>query len=314
MRGFWLLLLLLPAASAHAWVAATAASGCMDRWYTPSPDAVNVTVATDSAGIGAIAASDVHEAVVTALNTWNAVECGLCSHPGGAGCAPQVCASNPLGVTFQDGGVSPHTPWGFPCQPQPDGSCPLAPNGNYVVQVAKKADWLWGQYVASITPVVASSGTGQIVDADILFNLTTRDDGTAFTFCQSDCGNKLTAYPLCIVLTHELGHVLGMNHSLDTKATMAASATPGELYKCQLADDDKLGICTMYRTTCTGVPGAITLTDAKCEELAKANAVTPPTPAPGCQAAPGGTVAGWLLALAAIAIRLGSERSRAKST
>jgi hypothetical protein len=47
------------------------------------------------------------------------------------------------------------------------------------------------------------------------------------------------------VLTHELGHVLGLHHSEDPLATMAPTYK-GDGGQRSLAVDDKLGLCTLY--------------------------------------------------------------------
>ncbi len=312
MRLFLISLLTCLALPAHAWVAASAPNGCMERWYTPSVDAVNITMSTDKTGIGSIGAADVHSALLAALKTWTDVKCGLCADPGGAGCAPKICAANPLGITLQDGGIGAHTQWGFPCG---DAACKYPkPNGNFIVQVAQKSDWPWSQFDLAHTLVVSNQATGEIVDADILFNQIVRDDGSTFQYCTTDCANKPAAYPLCLPLTHEMGHVLGLDHSKVVKSTMAASAVTTDGYKCQLAQDDVDGVCTLYRTSCSGVPGEITLTTAQCDEKAKANTPGETTPAPSCQATRRDVGGLWLLALAATAIRLRSGRSRAKRT
>ena len=329
MRALLSLLLMMPAVPAHAWVAATVGTGCMDRWYTPEPKAVALTMTADSAGLGAVAAADVHTALVGAMQTWNGVECDLCADPGGAGCAPKVCGTNPLGVTIADGGIAAHTPWGLPCgETNADGSCKtVKPNGNFVVGIAEKKDWPWSQYDLAHTVVTTNNGTGEIIDADILFNVVPNADGSKFAFCANDCAKQPSAYPLCLPLTHEMGHVLGMNHSLVTKATMAASAVPTDTYKCQLADDDIQGICTIYRTTCTGEATKPFLPTATCVENAKLNAADATGDAtgtgpeqtvvpPACQASPHAN-SGWSLVLllgAATAIRLGSGRRRARWT
>ena len=309
---------ILVALPASAWVPALAPSGCFERWYAPDSAPINVTVAADSAGIGAIAPTDVHTALVAAMKTWTDVQCTLCANPGGAGCAPQVCASNPIGITLQDGGVGAHTPWGLPCGAfKPDGSCQsVKANGNYVVSVTQKSDWLWSQFAASQTVLTTNNATGEIIDADILFNLVPRDDGSAFAFCQGDCAAKPSAYPLCIPLTHELGHLLGLNHSAVVKSTMAVSAVPTDVYKCQLADDDKLGICTIYRETCSGIPGELSLTTAECDARALAGGGNTPAPAPSCQANvhQASSASLWLLLGALSLIRLGWGRSRARRT
>ncbi len=328
MRVLLVWLVFGTALPAHAWVAATVGTGCMDRWYTPSVDAAQVTMMTDSAGISGIAANDVHAALQSALKTWNNVQCDLCANPGGAGCVPESCASHSLGVTLLDGGIGAHTPWGLPCgATNPDGSCKsVQPNGNYVVAVSKKSDWLWSQFAAAQTVVTANQATGEIIDADILFNLAPRADGSTFQFCEGDCAAKLSAYPLCIPLTHELGHVLGLNHSADVKATMAASAVPSDVYKCALSDDDTLGVCTEYRSTCSGATTKPWLPEATCAANAKLNAADATgdattdtgstTPASSCQASPRANSPWMLLFLgvAATAIRLGSGRSRARRT
>jgi hypothetical protein len=50
------------------------------------------------------------------------------------------------------------------------------------------------------------------------------------------------------VVTHEIGHVLGLSHTEDPLATMFASYR-GDGGQRSLAVDDKLGLCTLYRST-----------------------------------------------------------------
>jgi MYXO-CTERM domain-containing protein len=47
-------------------------------------------------------------------------------------------------------------------------------------------------------------------------------------------------------VTHEAGHTLGLAHSTDSTATMAASAPAGEIAKRSLHPDDLQGICAIY--------------------------------------------------------------------
>jgi hypothetical protein len=288
----------------------------MERWYTPSATNVSITMSTDTTGIGPISATEVHTALLAALKTWTDVQCELCPHPGGAGCVPELCAAHPVGITLQDGGIAAHTQWGFPCgATNPDGSCKYpTPNGNFVVQITQKADWPWSQFDLAHTLVVSNQATGEIIDADILFNQIVRDDGSKFQYCTSNCANTPTAYPLCLPLTHEMGHVLGLDHSKVVKSTMAASAVPSDGYKCQLSDDDVAGVCVLYNMTCSGIPGESLLQAKECDERAKANIPEVTTPTPSCQATrrPLGGI--WLLALGVSLIRLKSGRSRARPT
>jgi len=49
-------------------------------------------------------------------------------------------------------------------------------------------------------------------------------------------------------VTHEFGHVLGLDHSKDPEATMYYSAQPGDLSKRTLAADDITGLCFIYES------------------------------------------------------------------
>ena len=324
LRALLMLIVGLVPASALGWTAGKAeATACMTRWYDHTDKGLQIAVTTDSAGIDAIPAATVRAHVQSAMATWNQVQCGLCASLGGSGCPPIACDANPLGLTLVDGGIGAHTPTGLPCGTyNPDGvTCKtVAGNGNYVLAATQAADWHWGQLQVANTVVTANTVTGEIIDADIVLNMVTPTTGQKFQACaDADCAQKPAAYPLCITLTHELGHVLGLNHSAVAKSVMEASAVPSQTYKCALADDDVAGVCTLYRTTCSGQPGEITPTPAQCAESAAANtpATTPPTPAPACQAARVPSLAaGWLLVVAAalVARRRVSSSRPAKET
>ena len=284
----------------------------MNRWYPADPRAVRIAVGTDAAGIGSIPASAVEVAAAAAMATWNGVTCGLCDHPGGSGCSPVTCAPSPLGLRLVSSGVAPHTPWICP------GCAPTAPNGNFIVAVTQPADWAWSKLSAAQTQILANKATGEIVDADILFNLVPHADGSPnLRFCQGDCAQQPGAYPLCIPLTHELGHVIGLNHSVVAHTTMAVSAGPSDLFKCQLAADDILGACTLYRSVCSGIPGEISRTVADCDAAAAAQVRDEDRSVPpSCRATGSGAAGGWfgICLASAIASRLGSGRARAKRT
>jgi MYXO-CTERM domain-containing protein len=99
----------------------------------------------------------------------------------------------------------------------------------------------------AITTVTFDSRSGRLVDADIEIN----DTSFTFTTCDLDEASCRVVYDLENTLTHELGHVLGLDHppSGDPgafEATMFASTSEGAIDKRDLADDDIAGVCTIY--------------------------------------------------------------------
>ncbi len=92
-------------------------------------------------------------------------------------------------------------------------------------------------FVYGITTTTYNWVSGALLDADIEFN--TAD----FTFSSAPGDDDVD---LISVAVHELGHVLGLDHSQVQGATMAASYTPGDLNKRTLHCDDHDGITFKY--------------------------------------------------------------------
>jgi hypothetical protein len=89
------------------------------------------------------------------------------------------------------------------------------------------------------TSVTYNDETGEIYDADIEVNaanntLTTTDDP------------KKVEYDLQAILTHEVGHFIGVAHSSDPNAVMAPSYAPGSLEQRVLTKDDVNAVCAIY--------------------------------------------------------------------
>src|SRR5206468_2557086 len=78
--------------------------------------------------------------------------------------------------------------------------------------------------------------SGQILDADIAINSGRHDVSVA------SAGNGAD---LVSILTHEVGHFLGLDHSADANAVMFFSLGPNER-KRELQRDDIDAICTLY--------------------------------------------------------------------
>ena len=79
--------------------------------------------------------------------------------------------------------------------------------------------------------------SGRMLDADIEFN------AEYFNFGIDGSRNLVD---LQNTATHEIGHMLGLDHSNKTDATMAPTAGMGDVDKRTLASDDEDGLCALY--------------------------------------------------------------------
>lgn len=104
-------------------------------------------------------------------------------------------------------------------------------------------EWVHTFGALAITTVTFESSSGRLLDADIEVN----DISFDFTTCDPPCAQ----FDLRNTLTHELGHVIGLDHPpFDQpnagEATMFASASSGDINKRDLGDDDVDAVCTIY--------------------------------------------------------------------
>jgi hypothetical protein len=97
----------------------------------------------------------------------------------------------------------------------------------------------------AITVVTFDALTGEIFDADIEFNTrepTQNPNGFVFSTARlSDMGSA----DLQTIMTHELGHFLGLAHSDNDRAVMWPEAGLGEVRR-DLTADDSAGLCDIY--------------------------------------------------------------------
>ena len=135
--------------------------------------------------------------------------------------------------------------------------------------------------------------TGKVFDADIELNAGyfqfTAWDGP--TCVPPNYTGGCVAYDVQNTVTHELGHVVGLDHSPDPGSTMYASAPLGEISKRTLDPGSEQFVCDVY-------PKGSYSRDCVVERL-------DPHLSGGCQAAPGAWGLGALAALAALALRRG---------
>ena len=90
---------------------------------------------------------------------------------------------------------------------------------------------------------------GQIVDADILFN-------PSFSYSTS-ATVPANQYDLQSVLTHEIGHFLGLDHTNLLSSTMFWTTAQGVSYPRNLSSDEAAGISALYPTASFSATGTM---------------------------------------------------------
>lgn len=149
---------------------------------------------------------------------------------------------------------------------------------NVNVVLFQDEDWKYRGIDGTLAKTNATfdTETGEILDADIEVN-------SAFNqLTVSDESGKVQ-YDLQAILTHEVGHFLGIGHTSDDRAAMYPAYSPGTLAIRKLGTDDRDAVCTAYPpnngVACNEEPkGGYSPT---CDEPATAT-----TPSSGCEAAP----------------------------
>ena len=114
---------------------------------------------------------------------------------------------------------------------------PDGPNANVVMFQDTKWDYAGVENNLAKTTVTYDTGTGEIFDADIELN---------FAFNELTVGDDAVVYDLGSLVTHEIGHFIGLDHTPDPLATMFAGYAEGETIQRTLEDDDIAGVCAIY--------------------------------------------------------------------
>jgi hypothetical protein len=139
-------------------------------------------------------------------------------------------------------GNAPLDDWSFELA---DADAAFVPNGaNQNVIRFVDAAWPHASQALGKTVLGVDLDTGEILDADIVVNSQVHE----FSLDPEGTSTDLVA-----VLTHELGHALGLDHSSDTEATMRPETRGFATSELRdLAADDSAGLCAIYPSTPDG--------------------------------------------------------------
>ena len=204
--------------------------------------------AIDARGSSSMAFDDVQQAIDSSFATWQNETCGgepvdLIFKPLNSSTCQRTEFRNPGGnvntIAFLD-------PWEDQC-------------GNTFARNA-----------LAVTIVMFDPSNGRILDADMLIN----DALGPFALCPDsgcDPGTQSNPGPVDLrsIVTHEVGHFIGIGHSDVPGATMFPTSPRTEVSKRDLAQDDIDAVCTIYPPgnlddTCT--PQVINGLDLNCED------------------------------------------------
>lgn len=107
-------------------------------------------------------------------------------------------------------------------------------------------EWPYKENMLAYTQLYARQVSGQITAAVIEVN--EHDHHFAV---DGDKGR----YDLQAVLTHEVGHLIGLGHSLDDQAVMHSGTAPGDAHQRNLDDDDRAGLAAIEAMQSVGMAG-----------------------------------------------------------
>jgi hypothetical protein len=173
------------------------------------------------------------------------------------------------------------------------------PNANLFT--FRDRDWPYrnAEDTLALTTITYNTETAEIYDADVEVN------SFDATFTVTDEADLINA-DLLSVLTHEVGHFLGLSHAPQRAATMYPEYAPKDTHQRTLDADDELGICEIYP------PGRSV--GAACEPRHGFSSECAVEEDSGCGIARGPRSATALVVLAPLGLLFGLRRLRRRRT
>ncbi|HEY3500758.1 MAG TPA: matrixin family metalloprotease [Polyangiaceae bacterium] len=177
---------------------------------------LSFTVQKDGSPLRGIDYATIHEIAVRAFSTWLGADCG-------EGALPSFAISD-FGAVECD--VAQYNK--------------VEPNANVIMFRDDGWDKNYDAFnTLALTTISYNTETAEIYDADIEI------DSAEWNFVARDMIEP-DEVDLEAVVTHEVGHFLGLSHSDNAAATMWANYQGGETQQRTLHDDDMAGICEIY--------------------------------------------------------------------
>jgi DNA-binding beta-propeller fold protein YncE len=220
-----------------------------------SSECVTFSIQKDAAPRAGIDYAAVKASVERAFDAWTSVDCN------GKSPSLHLTLSDPVSCAASEYSKDHH-------------------NANIVVFREDEWPYEGGEDALGLTRVRfdPDNNVGELYDTDIEIN--------AVSEPLSVGDPKADEVDLDSLLTHEMGHALGLGHSLDIGATMLAGYAKGSVAPRTLGDDDIAGVCSIYppgrkpgATSCEPRHGFSELCSADQPALA-----TPPAGAAGAAA------------------------------
>lgn len=152
-----------------------------------------------------------HAAIVDAFSEWLSADCG-----GGVGPGVQILDYGPVECHEAEYNQD-------------------APNAN--IFMFRDESWPYENAIdtLALTTLIFNADTGEIYDADVEVN--------TFESPMSLGATGRADIDFHSVITHEIGHFLGLSHSNQPGATMRPSYAPGNTSMASIEPDDVAGIC-----------------------------------------------------------------------